>query len=43
MNFQILLMEKYKTGTNLCRLMEIIQMVHQAFMTYLRDWLLTVM
>jgi hypothetical protein len=32
MNFQILLMEKYKTVTDLCRLMGMIQTFHQAFM-----------
>jgi hypothetical protein len=33
MNFQILIMKKYKTGTNILRLMEIIQTFHQAFIT----------
>jgi hypothetical protein len=33
MNFQILLMEKYKTGNNLWRLIEMIQTFHQVFMT----------
>jgi hypothetical protein len=31
MNFQILLMGKYRTGTHLCRLMEMIQTFYQAF------------
>jgi hypothetical protein len=43
MNFQILLMVKYKTGTNLWRLMEMIQTFHQVFIMDYKDWLLTVM